>query len=75
MRHRRRIWSDFIEVSPKTKELGWSEGKSNLKCWLEKICDSDSSRNSGQGQCQKIELRVKATVGLLVSFLVLVMLG
>ena len=64
-----------LKYHQRQKELGWSEGKSNLKCWLEKISDSDSSRNSGQGQCQKIEVRVKASVGLLVSFLVLVMVG
>ena len=33
---------DFIEASSKAQELGWSEGKSNPKCWLEKTCDSDS---------------------------------
>ena len=29
--------NDFIEVSRKTKELGWSEGKGNRKCWLESV--------------------------------------
>ena len=34
--------NDFIELSSKTKELGWSDEKSNQKCWREKARDSES---------------------------------
>ena len=34
--------NDFQEESSKTRELGWSDEKSNPKCWLEKARDSES---------------------------------
>ena len=36
MRQRRRIWKTTWNCHKKTKELGWSDGKSNPRGWLEK---------------------------------------
>ena len=42
--------NDFLEVSSKTKKLGWSEGQSNPKCWLEKAGDSESQEDLFEGE-------------------------
>ena len=34
--------NDFTEATSEAEELGWSEGKSNPKCWFERTDDSDS---------------------------------
>ena len=44
---------DFIKESSKTKELGWSDEKSNPKCWLEKARDSESYEDLLEGKSMK----------------------
>ena len=49
----RNLEIDFTEAASKASELGWSEGKNNSKCWLDKNDGNDSTNKSGQ--CQKSE--------------------
>ena len=43
-------------------ELGWSDEKSNPKCWLEKTRDSESLEDLFEGKGMKTRVRVKASV-------------
>ena len=45
--------NDFVEQSSKTKELSWSDEKSNPKCWLEKRPETVSHTKT----CSRVKAR------------------